>query len=110
MCRKNVNFILNPLSVGNILIYVVIVSYINCALSFFLSQVMVSVTVVSASVHQTGRVRTVTAPDVLTPVCPTWAYCATGGANVCAEPVSAHNLVHMGPLVTSVPPVLTPVQ
>lgn len=82
---------------------------LNCSLSFLVPQVMVSVTVDSASVHPTGKVRTVTAPDALTRACLTWAYCAAGGASVCAGPASAHNLVPTGPLVTSVPPALTPV-
>lgn len=69
---------------------------------------MASVTVASVSVHQTGRVRTVTAPDGLTPVCPTWACCAAGGASACAGPVSAPSQVPMVLHVTSVPPALMP--
>lgn len=78
-------------------------------LSFLPLQATASVTVASASVLQTGRVRTVTAPDVLTPVCPTWVCCAAGGASVCAGPVSAPSPVPMGPHVTSAPPALMPV-
>lgn len=68
-----------------------------------------SVTVASASAHQTGRVRTVTAPDVQTLVCPAWASCAAGGVSACAEPASARNQVPTEPRVTSVPPAPTPV-
>lgn len=75
---------------------------------FLVSQVMASVTVASASVHRTGRVRTVTAPDVPTPVCPTLACCAAEGASVCAGPVSAPSPVPTGPRVTNVQPALTP--
>ena len=67
-----------------------------------------SVTVASVSVHQTGRVRTATAPDALTPACPTWACCAAGEASVCVGPVSAPSPAPTGPHVTSVPPALMP--
>lgn len=80
-----------------------------CATKGSCAQAMVSVTVVPASVHRTGRVRTVTAPDVLTPVCHTWACCAVGGVSVCVGPVSAPSLVPTGPRVTSAPPALVPV-
>ena len=69
---------------------------------------MVSATVASVSVHRTGRVKTVIAPDVPTPACPTWVCCAAAGASVCAGPASALSPVRTGPRVTSAPPALTP--
>ncbi|KAJ0015998.1 hypothetical protein NQD34_014288 [Periophthalmus magnuspinnatus] len=72
------------------------------------AQDMEYVTVASASVTRTGRVKTVTARDALTPVCPAWASSAVGGASACVGRVSAPSLEHMGQHVTSVPPALMP--
>lgn len=74
------------------------------------AQAMVYVTVASASVHQTGRETTATAPDALTPVCPTWVSCAVGEVSVFVEFVSAHSREPTGPHVTSAPPAQMPVQ
>lgn len=86
---------------------------ISCHIVFLLffvySQGTVSVTVASASARQTGRARTVTAPDVQTLVCPAWASCAAGGVSACVEPASARNQVPTEPRVTSVPPAPMPV-
>lgn len=81
---------------------------IHVVVVYLVFQATASVTVVSASVIQTGKGRTVTAPGALTPACQLWVCCAVGGASVCAGPVSAPNLGFTGPRVTSALPALMP--
>lgn len=71
------------------------------------AQAMECVTAVSASVHQTGRVRTVTAPDARTHACPTWVSSAAAGDSAFVGSVSVPSPGPTGPHVTSAPPAQT---